>query len=1170
MIEGLPDNSLLTMTPKLAARLLGDLSLSLGDDEIASVAWQRRSARSLLLLLLLSPQRRLDRDTPAYALWPELAPASALNNLHKAVHALRRTLEPGLASGQDSRYLRWDGPWLSICADALGQVDTDSIFDVSDRLRAQERVPTDELAAAARLAVQPLLPGEAAREWLTAIRQDVDARGQDVIVALADAALRDATPELALPFVERLVAAHPTLQAAHRNLVLLLHATGQPEQAAQQAERSRRALADAGWTPDEATASVLDTATAPHRDAAGADVEPRGDFASSADQRSGEPPLARSIPVPPTGLIGRQELVDELVSAFLDDGLRHITLVGAGGSGKTHLAQVVGAELVPAFPGGAAFVSLGPLRYAELVIPTIAAVLGVPEDAGRPRAQQLAGAIGQRPVLLVLDNVEHLLEAASEIAALLSACSGLRLLATSRQPLNIRGEHLREVGPLPVPEDLVGTSPDEIRRSPAVDLFVSRVTALAPTFVLTDRNAAIVATICQRLGGLPLALELAAARVRDLTLTEIRDGLEDQLTLLSAGQQDLPHRQQTMRECIRWSEALLPDDARILYRRLSAVAGGISRTSADWAGTLDGTLPVVQNVGGALPVLIQSSLIARVVSDDEGGTATFTMLDTVAAYGREQLRAAGEERALERKRLHWLHDLAATSEQAYSTQEIGGAFDRLDQHRLTIDAGLAYGFASDDPDDRALAEEIAGCLVQFWGERGGFRDAVRWFMPLLTFPTESLTDWVAAERDAATRRAKALRRGAMLFYDAELFDDAVRTAERVRDLYTALDDWSGRSVATEIMAGVAGARGQHDQSVRLADQAVAEAHRSGVVRRLLVATGNRLLMVTEAGLLDRAAALGEEALAAARLADDPDSIAQVALILATIAVVRHDRTWATANLDLAADAAAKVDAPHFNGRLAMLRGWFAWQAADYPTARGFFIAAAAQHHSINDWVLYIHEADEAAGLCDIMLGAWPSAMDLLTSSSTAYVDTPTMSANLPSLLENVVHCLVQRPDSLVQRRLAWLVAELSGMATRMRHGKVTRAAIEFVGVRSDQVERRLRARLGVAGYDGALAAGARRPDREAVPLLMSLLRVAETANSSTGPGRIAGPYGTLTGRELDVLRFLLDGQSNAEIAGNLFVSERTVHAHLRNVYEKLGVQNRAAAVRWAFDHGMAP
>ena len=938
--EGLSDNQVVMTAPKLEARLLGDLSLSLGDDEIASVAWPRRSARSLLLLLLLSPHRRLDRDAAVHALWPARTPAAAANNLHKAVHALRRTLEPGLVAGQGSRYVRWDGPCLSIRAEALGHVDTDPVFDVSDRLRAHEQVATDELTAAARLVVQPLLPGEAALEWLTTIRRDVDARGEDIILALADAAFRDGTPEIARPFVEQLLASRPTLQAAHRHLVQILAAMGQFEQAAWQAECSRRDLANIGIELDTATASVLDAA-ASHQDAAGQDAEPRGDVAPSDDQRSGEPPLARSIPLPPTRLVGRQEMVEQLVSAFLDDGVRHITLVGAGGSGKTHLAQVVGAALAPAFPGGAAFVSLGPLRYAELVVPTIAAVFGVPEDAGRPRAQQLASAIGQRPVLLVLDNVEHLLDAASEIAALLSACPRLRLLATSRHPLNIRGEHLREVGPLPVPEGQAGTSLKQIRQSPAVDLFVSRVAALAPTFALTDRNAPVVATICRRLGGLPLALELAAARARDLSLVEISAGLEDQLTLLSAGQQDLPHRQRTMRECIRWSEALLPDDARILYRRLSAIASGLSRTTAAWVSTLDADQPMTQDVGGALQALIQSSLIARAASDDETGAATFTMLDTVAAYGHEQLRAAGEEHSLERKRLRWLHDLATASERAYSTQEIGAAFDRLDQHRLTIDAGLAYGFASDDPEDRALAEEIAACLVQFWGERGGFRDAVRWFMPLLSFPAESVTEWVVADRDAAMRRAKALRRGAMLFYDAELFDDAVHTAERVRELYIALDDWSGRSVATELLAGVADARGEHDQAVALADQAVEEARRSGAARRIRVATGNRLLFVTNAGLLDRAAALGHETLAAARAGDDPDSIAHVALILATIAIVRHDQTWAIEHLTTAADAAANVDAPHFNGRLAMLRGWLAWQVGDYATARTSFLAAGS-------------------------------------------------------------------------------------------------------------------------------------------------------------------------------------------------------------------------------------
>jgi len=425
-------------------------------------------------------------------------------------------------------------------------------------------------------------------------------------------------------------------------------------------------------------------------------------------------PLAFSpLPAALTAFVGREREVAAIRARLLEPGTRLLTLTGAGGTGKTRLALEVAREVRDAdvFPDGVAFVPLAALTDPALVLPTIAHALGLDEVSSQTPVQTLATTLADGRILLVLDNLEHVLGVAPDLATVLAAAPRVTVLATSRARLNVRGERVTSVPPLtlPDPHQPPRLDADDALRSDAVRLFVERACDALPDFVLTERNAHVVAAICQRLDGLPLAIELAAARLGQLSPATLLRQLEGSLDLLTGGARDLPQRQQTVRDTIAWSYDLLSEPEQILFRGLSVFAGGCTVEAAE---AVCRALTDQHRLGGdALTQLVglaDQSMVG--VEEKANGELRVALLETLRVYAVERAEAAGETEALRRRHAEYYSSLA---DRAGPYLHGAGEKDWLDRLALEAD-NLRAALQWTEAHDTAEIARLANALWWFW------------------------------------------------------------------------------------------------------------------------------------------------------------------------------------------------------------------------------------------------------------------------------------------------------------------------------------------------------------------------------------------------------------------------------------------------------------------------
>jgi predicted ATPase/transcriptional regulator with XRE-family HTH domain len=461
-------------------------------------------------------------------------------------------------------------------------------------------------------------------------------------------------------------------------------------------------------------------------------------------------PHRSNLPAQPTLLIGRDQEVAAVCARLRGPEVRLLTLTGPGGIGKTRLGFQVAAELIDDFADGVTFVDLAPIRDPGLVISAIAQTLEIKETGGQPLINQLKQFLGDKRMLLLLDNFEHLLDAASLLAALLAAASQLKLLVTSRERLHLRGEQEVAVPPLALPDCADLPPLDQLSQYAAVALFLQQALDTKPDFQLTNANAAAVAEICARLDGLPLAIELAAARVKLFAPEALRARLHSPLALLTGGARDLPARQQTIRQTIDWSYHLLADAEQTLFRRLGIFVGGCTLVAAEamcsdtatgghgaevtahiHAPSVSPDRRVAVSVLDGLAALVDKSLLRQI--DGPGGDPRFVMLETIREYALERLEASGEAERLRRQHAAYYQ---ALGEHVWLTEDgpVGGGawVRRLQPDYDNFRSALAWSQTTAGDAEAAL--QLSSALGALWGSRGVQHEAIAALEQALSHP----------------------------------------------------------------------------------------------------------------------------------------------------------------------------------------------------------------------------------------------------------------------------------------------------------------------------------------------------------------------------------------------------------------------------------------------------
>ena len=506
---------------------------------------------------------------------------------------------------------------------------------------------------------------------------------------------------------------------------------------------------------------------------------------------------AHNFPALLTPFLERETELATTEELLLKPGVRLVTLTGPGGIGKTRLAHEVGLRLAGSFADGAAFIDLGTLRDPALVIPSIARVLGLQDMGSRPLAERVVEFLRQRQMLLVLDNFEQVIAAAPQVTELLATCPSLKVLVTSRAVLHVSGEHELPVPPLALPRPGGDTAADEVASSEAVQLFVARARAARPGFALTETNAAAVATICRQLDGLPLAIELAAARIAHLPPAALLARLEQRLPLLTGGPRDLPTRLQTMRDAIAWSYDLLSSEEQRLFRHLGVFRGGFTLEAAEASCP-----PLSPSIFEVIASLVDKSLLRPEDREDE---PRYRMLETIGEFSREQLVRAGEDEAACQAHAAYFLALAQQAAGALHGPDVIAWLDRMESERDNL-RGASDWLAHRDP---RHAAQLAIALHWFWRIRGPVSEGRRWTERLLleagTLPPDLRVHLLVRTGDFANIQGDRTRAVAVL-------DEALTLA---RDL----GDPSTLGLALIFRGVAAQSQGQLDQARRLHEEA---------------------------------------------------------------------------------------------------------------------------------------------------------------------------------------------------------------------------------------------------------------------------------------------------------------------------------------------------------------
>jgi predicted ATPase/DNA-binding CsgD family transcriptional regulator len=778
-------------------------------------------------------------------------------------------------------------------------------------------------------------------------------------------------------------------------------------------------------------------------------------------------PTGNNLPFQLTSLIGREKEISE-VGRLLVEKTRLLTLTGPGGSGKTRLALAVAADMVGGFDDGVWLIELAPLSDQDLVPQAIASVLGVRETPGTALVDSLCVHLVARDTLLILDNCEHLIEDCADLAgALLRSCPNLRILTTSREALGMPGEALFAVPPLSLPDPRRLPGVEILPSYEAAGLFVERARAVRPGFALTERNAMPVAQVCHRLDGIPLAIELAAARVKVLSVEQISSRLEDSFALLTGGGRTAPIHHVTLRATMEWSHDLLSWEEQVLFRRLSVFAGGFTLEAAE--GVCAGEGLEEGEVLDLLTCLVDKSLV--LVMEGEG-EARYRLLETVRQYGWEKLEESGEAGQVRLRHAVWFLALAEETGPLMMGRDQVVWLDRMWREQYNFRMAMRFFLARNDA-DRAVS--LTWAFWRYWWVTGLQGEARRWMEEVLEGGDVPGDDVYPARRAQAN-----LIIGTYAWSEGDLasalpaLEEGLRLSQKTRDARAQAIGLMLLGLVDVAERNGKRSRERFEESLRFF-RISGESEKWGEAHTLAYLGLASLLN----GEPEPARQCFEEGLAASHAAGDRIAAHQALYKLGLLALTERDldraNEYLREGLSLADEVRDVINTPYFVkglGQVAGLRG----QAA-------FAIR---------------------------LLGAAETALRATGSAPYRYI-----------------------PDQALQDRI-------------------------FAAARDA---------LGETAFDEGWQRGRSMTLEQAVEYALEPPPASLPADPAAPP--TSYPAG-LSAREVEVLKLVAKGLTNAQVAKELFISPRTVNAHLNSIYNKLGFNSRVEATRFAIEQDLLP
>lgn len=818
-----------------------------------------------------------------------------------------------------------------------------------------------------------------------------------------------------------------------------------------------------------------------------------------------------NLPAPSSPLVGREQEVEELTDLLRREDVRLVTLTGPGGTGKTRLALEVAHRMLSHFADGVFFISLAPLQDPELVPAAIADELDVQERGDELILETLKDVLVDRELLLVLDNFEHLMPAALAVSELLSAAPRLHILVTSREWLRLRGERHYPVDPLALPPaDRLGKglSVEEAIAFPAVELFRERAVAALPSFELTARNAAAVAQICVRLDGLPLAIELAAARTQLFTPQALLARLQEangpthaapNLHPLSGGARDLPARQQTLRATIDWSYHLLTAAEQALFRRLAVFAGGCSLEAMEVV--CDADPEASPEIMDCLSSLVDKNLLR--VEGGPDGEPRFSMLHVIRQYAQERLQRLGEAPALAAHHARYYIGLAEQAEPALTGPEQASWLDRLEIEHDNLRAALHWAGRNREAE---LGLRLGSALWRFWAYRGHHHEGRLWLDEMLALDERAPLRWRADARFALGMIA--LDQSDLI--NARAYHEAgLRLRREVGDPSSIAGSLYGLGIVELEM-------GEHHRARALLEEGLALFREFGDrfhTANVLIGLAS---IAMDEGHYAEGRSLLQESLGLFRELGDQQGIAASLNNLGMIALYEGNNERAQQRFEESLEVIRPLESAAFNAMGLVNIGIVAARRGDLAQATAIFAEALQTFVDLDDQVLVAEILERMAAVA---------------GTRRRFERAATLWGAAEALREKV-----QAPLPPAERR------EQEQALARIRNSMPADAFAQAWAVGRH---------LALTDFEELIA--------------FALAQEAPAAPDTTPPA--AGHPPDLTPREIEVLRLVAQGLTDAQVAEELVISPRTVSAHLTSIYRKLDVNSRTAATRLALEDG---